>query len=76
MPQVMTDIYKTGYSRVPVFGKDRNDVLGIILAKDLMFVDSQDEVPVRNFLMHFGRKPHVFRPEQKVGEVSIVTTYM
>jgi metal transporter CNNM len=76
MPQVMTDIYKTGYSRVPVFGKDRNDVLGIILAKDLMFVDSQDEVPVRNFLMHFGRKPHVFRPDQKVGEVYIVTTYM
>lgn len=35
----MYEIFKSGYSRIPVFDKDRNDVAGLILAKDLLFID-------------------------------------
>lgn len=51
----ITEIFKAGYSRVPVFDKDRNDIVGLLLVKDLIFVDPEDEMPVRNFIQIFGR---------------------
>lgn len=35
----MLAIFKSGYSRIPVYDRDRNDIIGLILAKDLIFVD-------------------------------------
>ena len=35
------EIFKSGYSRIPVFDKDENDILGLLLAKDLIFVDPE-----------------------------------
>ena len=37
----MYEIFKAGYSRIPVYDQDRNDIVGIILAKDLIFVDPE-----------------------------------
>jgi metal transporter CNNM len=37
----MYEIFKSGYSRIPVYDKDRHDVVGLILAKDLIFVDPE-----------------------------------
>ena len=31
-------IYKSGFSRVPVYGKDRDDILGLLLTKDLILL--------------------------------------
>lgn len=31
-------IYKSGFSRVPVYGKDTDDILGLILTKDLILL--------------------------------------
>lgn len=66
--KIMYEIFKSGYSRIPVFDKDRNDVAGLILAKDLLFIDPDDETPVRNFVNLFGRKPMVVWHDQKLGE--------
>lgn len=35
----MADIFKAGYSRIPVWDKDPNEIIGLILTKDLIFVD-------------------------------------
>ena len=39
--QVMTDVFKAGYSRIPVYEKDRNDIVCVILTKDMLFVDTK-----------------------------------
>ncbi len=37
----MYEIFKSGYSRIPVFDSDPDDIIGLILAKDLIFVDAE-----------------------------------
>jgi metal transporter CNNM len=37
--KTLSEIFKSGYSRIPVFDMDRNDVIGVILTKDLIFID-------------------------------------
>jgi hypothetical protein len=39
--KLVYEIFKSGYSRIPVYESDRNDVVGLILAKDLIFVDPE-----------------------------------
>ena len=41
LSQTLYKIFKSGYSRIPVFDKDVNDILGLLLAKDLIFVDPE-----------------------------------
>ncbi|CAM9847931.1 unnamed protein product [Chrysoparadoxa australica] len=67
--QLISDIFKAGFSRIPVYGKDRNDILGLLLAKDLIFIDPEDETPVKNFVEIFGRGLQVVWPDQTLGEV-------
>lgn len=51
----ITEIFKSGYSRIPVYERDRNDIIGLLLVKDLIFVDPEDKTSVRNFIQIFGR---------------------
>lgn len=67
--QKITEIFKSGYSRIPVYEKDRHDIIGILLVKDLIFVDPDDETPVRNFIQIFGRNFHLIWPDDKLGDV-------
>lgn len=39
--KVLCEIFKTGFSRVPVYEKDRNDIIGLLFAKDLIFADPE-----------------------------------
>jgi len=66
--KLIYEIFKSGYSRIPVYDKDRHDIVGLILAKDLIFVDPEDETPVKNFMDLFGRKPAVVWYDNKLGE--------
>ena len=59
-----------GFSRIPVYGHDREDILGLLLVKDLIFIDPEDATPVENFIKVFGRA--VVGPvweDQKLDEV-------
>lgn len=53
--QTLSVIFKSGFSRIPVFGKDRNDVIGLLFTKDLIFIDPDDETPLNKFVQIFGR---------------------
>lgn len=65
----ITEIFRSGFSRIPVYGKDKFDIIGVLLVKDLIFVDPDDATPVRNFIQIFGRRFHVLWPDDRLGEV-------
>ena len=54
-------VMQTAHSRFPVFDRDKDDVIGILLAKDLLrYYAGEEEFKVRDML-----RPAVFIPESK-----------
>jgi len=62
-------IFKTGYSRIPVYEVSMNNIIGLLFVKDLIFIDPEDETSVRSFVQIFGRGVHVVWPDDKLGDV-------
>ena len=62
-------IFKTGYSRIPVYEISRNNIIGLLFVKDLIFLDPEDCVPVRSFIQIFGRNVHLVWPDDFLGDV-------
>lgn len=61
--EILRVIVESGHSRFPVIGEDRDEVLGILLAKDLLRFfgkDAAQEVPLRKLL-----RPAAVIPESK-----------
>ncbi len=61
--EILRVIVESGHSRFPVIGEDRDEVLGILLAKDLLRYfgkDAADGVPLRKLL-----RPAAVIPESK-----------
>ncbi len=61
--EIMSTIIQSGHSRFPVIGEDRDEVLGVLLAKDLLRYfghDKAEEVPLGKLL-----RPVVVIPESK-----------
>lgn len=53
--EVMSRIFKSGFSRIPVFSDNGTRVVGVLYAKDLMLVVPADEVPVITLISFFER---------------------
>jgi magnesium and cobalt transporter len=59
--QFIPMVIQTGHSRFPVFGENKDDVIGILLAKDLLrYYAGEEEFNVREML-----RPAVFIPGSK-----------
>lgn len=55
-------IFKAGHSRIPIYeGSNKNDIIGLLLTKDLIFIDPDDEVPISSFIEIFGRGAYVHK---------------
>ncbi|ETW01997.1 hypothetical protein H310_06515 [Aphanomyces invadans] len=63
------DIYHQGFSRIPVWGKNIHDIVGIIFVKDLIFADPAEETTLLHFVHVFGRGVHRVWPDSTLGEV-------
>ncbi|MFK7887117.1 MAG: HlyC/CorC family transporter [Gammaproteobacteria bacterium] len=63
MNELLNIIVESGHSRFPVIGDDRDEIVGILLAKDLLrsFVDD----PKIRFQLRDHLRPAVFVPESK-----------
>jgi magnesium and cobalt transporter len=61
--EVFRTIIEAGHSRFPVIGEDRDEVVGVLLAKDLLrhFVETPDQ----NFDLRRFIRPAIFIPESK-----------
>lgn len=58
--QEIREIFDTGFSRVPVYGKDKHDYKGLLYTKDLMLADPEDEMKLGDFIEIFSRKVETF----------------
>jgi len=53
--QTIANIFKAGFSRIPVYKDSKQNIVGLLYAKDLIFIDPEDKTPIRNFTAVFGR---------------------
>lgn len=53
---LMMQIYKSGYTRIPVYRGQRHHVVGLLYSKDLILVDPNDEIEISTVLSF--RQPH------------------
>ena len=61
MEKIIAQAIETAHSRFPVIGENKDDVIGILLAKDLLrYYQDKDEFDLREML-----RPAVFIPESK-----------
>ncbi len=67
--EMMTKIFKMGYSRIPVYESSVGNVIGLLFVKDLIFIDPEDATPVKNLMDIFGRSMHFVWPDDKLGDV-------
>ncbi len=63
--QVLAQATETGHSRFPVVGESRDEVLGILLAKDLINVANETKDPSAPFPFSIHLRSAVFVPESK-----------
>ena len=50
----LAEIFKSGFSRIPIFENDCHDCIGIILTKDLIFVDPNGTLIARMSNKKYG----------------------
>ena len=64
------DIFRSGYSRIPVHGPaSMSDVVGLLLTKDLIVIDPEECTSVRAMVEFFGRRVHKVYEDTSLGEV-------
>ena len=44
--ETVSEIREQGYSRIPVYDTDRSNIVHVLFAKDLMFIDPDDNMPL------------------------------
>lgn len=49
-------IQKSGFSRIPVFDQDRTNIVAVLFAKDLAFVDPDDKVPIKTLCEYYNHE--------------------
>ena len=54
--QVLMDIYKSGFTRIPVYEIDRQNNIGILFTKDLILIDPDDEVEIAAVISFHGNR--------------------
>ena len=67
--RALSNIFKSGFSRIPVLGRDANHVVGMILTKDLILIDPEEEHTVKAAMQLFGRNVHQIFPDMKLPDV-------
>ncbi|XP_072943230.1 unextended protein-like [Epargyreus clarus] len=51
--ETMTEIVKSGYSRIPVYEGARGNIITVLFIKDLAFVDPDDNTPLRTLCQYY-----------------------
>lgn len=54
----MLEIYRSGYTRVPIYEGHKQNIVGILYTKDLILVDPDDELEIQTVISLHG-KAHV-----------------
>ncbi|XP_023223767.1 metal transporter CNNM4-like [Centruroides sculpturatus] len=62
--ETMSEIMKQGYTRIPVYESNKNNIVALLFTKDLAFIDPDDNTPLRT-VCEFYNHPitYVFEDE-------------
>lgn len=52
--ETMNDIIKTGYTRIPVYEKEKTNIVALLNIKDLAFVDPDDRTPLKTLCRFYN----------------------
>jgi len=66
---LIKEIYNKGFSRMPVYKESINNVIGVLLAKDLMFLGKEKAQKMWNFKSMFLRDPLFVSPNESLKKV-------
>ena len=60
--ETVSEIREQGYSRIPVYDGDRSNILHILFAKDLMFIDPDDNMPLAMVCEFYNNEVNIHGP--------------
>lgn len=67
--QILLLIFQSGHSRVPIYSESRENIIGILFAKDLILLDPEDGVPIRTVLSFFDRTVLLVQSETRLNKM-------
>uniref|UniRef100_A0A4W5MHJ6 Metal transporter n=1 Tax=Hucho hucho TaxID=62062 RepID=A0A4W5MHJ6_9TELE len=62
----MSDIMKSGFTRIPVYENDRSNIVDILFVKDLAFVDPDDCTPLKTITQFYKHPMHCVFSDTKL----------
>lgn len=66
---LLASIFKSGYSRIPIYQLSKHNIVGLLFVKDLIFLDPDDNVRVLDFIEIFSRQLNIVWYDDKLGTV-------
>ena len=67
--KLMREIYDSGFSRIPIYERDRNNIVGLLYVRDLAFVDPDDQTSVQAHMEFYKHEVLFTWHDTKLGEV-------
>ena len=68
----LREIVRNGYTRIPVYETNRNNIKGLLNVKDLLLIDPQDSIPVSRICTFYNRQilvvPHDFKLPEMLNQ--------
>lgn len=64
--QQLQIIIDKGFSRIPVWEEDDNNIVGLLFVKDLAFVDPENNIPLRSVIKFYKHKATKIYPDCNV----------
>ncbi|XP_053153879.1 metal transporter CNNM4-like isoform X2 [Hemicordylus capensis] len=65
----MTEIMESGYTRIPIYEKERSNIIDMLYVKDLAFVDPDNCTPLKTITKFYNHPVHYVDHNTKLGEV-------
>lgn len=62
-------IFQSGHSRIPVYAGSRENIIGLVFAKDLILLDPEDAVPLTTVLTFFHRTLLVVKDDTPLNKM-------
>ena len=67
--ETVSEIMKTGYTRIPVYEKEKNNIVAILNIKDLAFVDPDDRTPLTTVNKFYNHPLHFVYEDTKLDAI-------
>lgn len=67
--KTITMIMESGHSRIPVYSKERHNIVGLLFVKDLAFVDPDDCIPLETVMKYYSRPVNFVWDDTNLGDL-------